>query len=74
MLLHFDSLLFDMQHDHVLKRLNFDLLTKSPGSGEGKRQAFDQKSRLICFIFIVRNYRKNIDNLLSYCEIYIIEF
>ena len=28
-----DSLYFDMQQDHVLKQLNFDLLTQSPGSG-----------------------------------------
>ena len=26
---------FDMQHDHVLKQLNFDLLTPYPGSGRG---------------------------------------
>ena len=25
-----------MQHDHVLKKLNFDLLTPSPGRGEGE--------------------------------------
>ena len=31
--LHFDSNLFNMQLDHVLKRLNSDLLT--PGSGNG---------------------------------------
>ena len=37
-----------MQHDRVLKKFNFDLLT--PG---GEIQAFDQKSRLICFVFIV---------------------
>ena len=24
-----------MQHDHVLKKLHFDLLTTSPGAGEG---------------------------------------
>ena len=30
-----DSLNFDMQHVHVLKKLNFDLLTPSPGSGGG---------------------------------------
>ena len=24
-----------MQHDHVLKQLNFDLLTPTPGSGGG---------------------------------------
>ena len=30
-----DSLLFDMQHDHVLKKLNSGLLTPSPGSGVG---------------------------------------
>ena len=28
---------FDMQHDHVLKKLNFDLLTPYPGSGRGGR-------------------------------------
>ena len=28
-----DSLGIDKQHDHVLKKLNFDLLTPSPGSG-----------------------------------------
>ena len=28
-----------MQHDHVLKRLNFDLLTQSKGSGEGVLRA-----------------------------------
>ena len=27
-----DSLKFDMQHDHVLKKPNFDLLIPSPGS------------------------------------------
>ena len=53
-----------MQHDHVLKKLNFDLLT----------QALDGKSYLICFIFIVALSAceisvKNIDNLLSYCDI-----
>ena len=30
-----DSLKFDMQHDYVLKKWNFDLLTLSPGSGWG---------------------------------------
>ena len=24
-----------MQHDHILKKMNFDLLTPSPGSGGG---------------------------------------
>ena len=33
MILHSQSLLFDMQRDHVLKELNFDLLTQSPGFG-----------------------------------------
>ena len=28
---------FDMQHDHVLKKFNFDLLTPSPVSGRGGR-------------------------------------
>ena len=29
----FDALYFDMQHDHVLRKSNFDLWTTSPGSG-----------------------------------------
>ena len=45
-----------MQHDHVLKKLNFDLFDPTPKS----TQAFDQKSRLIGIIFIVP---------LSVCEI-----
>ena len=39
-----NSLYFDMQHDYVLKKLNF-----YPGR---RTQAFDRKSRLICFICI----------------------
>ena len=30
-----DSFKYDLQHDHVLKKLNFDLLTPPPGSGAG---------------------------------------
>ena len=30
-----DSILFDMQHDNVLKKLNFELLTPPPGSEGG---------------------------------------
>ena len=30
-----DSLYFDMQNDHFLKNLNFDLLTLYPGLGGG---------------------------------------
>ena len=33
---HSDSILFDMQSENVLKKLNFDLLT--PGSGDGGEQ------------------------------------
>ena len=36
-----DSLKYDMQHDHILKKLNFDLLTPIPmiegGGGCGRR-------------------------------------
>ena len=31
----FHSLIFDMQHDHILKKVSFYLLTKPPGSGVG---------------------------------------
>ena len=37
---------FDMQHDHILKKLNFVY----PG---GPEPGFQTKSRLICFISIV---------------------
>ena len=30
-----DSLKFDMQNDHVLKKLNFDVLTPLPKSNQG---------------------------------------
>ena len=30
-----DSLKFDMQNDHVLKKLNFDVLTPLPNSTQG---------------------------------------
>ena len=36
-----------MQHDHVLKKLNFDLLTVSPGWGEGVRGICRQS---ICYL------------------------
>ena len=49
-----DSILFDMQHDHVLKKLNSDLLNPSPGSDTS-----------VC----MRNFNKNIENWPSYCEI-----
>ena len=33
-----DSLKLDMQHDHVLKKLNFHLLTPTPGHSGGGRE------------------------------------
>ena len=65
------SLSFVMQHARVLKKLNFDLWTPTPEVHPGgETQAFDQKSRLICFIFIVPRSAfeisvKNIVNLLN---------
>ena len=50
----------DMQHDHVRKKLNFDVLTHPLSPPRGLAQAFEQKSCLICFLFIVT---------LSACEI-----
>ena len=37
-----DSIYFDMQSDHVLKKLNFDLLT--PGSGDGVERGSSGKT------------------------------
>ena len=51
-----------MQHDHFLKKVNFDLVIPPLSIRRGRTQAFDLKSRLICSIFIVRNFSKNIDN------------
>ena len=38
-----DSFKFDMQHDHVLKKMNFDLLTPSPGSEGGGGRVMQEK-------------------------------
>ena len=35
MLLYFESIYFDMQYDHVLKKLNFDLLSLRSDGGWG---------------------------------------
>ena len=48
-------LLFDIQHDHTLKQLNFGVC---PTAGcrshpENRTQAFKLKSRLTCLMFIV---------------------
>ena len=46
-----DSLKFDMQHDHFLKMLKFDLLTPPPGSGGGGvgGVSVDKKYACSCF-------------------------
>ena len=36
MLLQRHSLYFDMQHDHILNKLNFNLLTPGSGASAGK--------------------------------------
>ena len=35
-----DSLKFDMQHDHILKKGNFDLLTQTGWWGDGLRAKY----------------------------------
>ena len=67
------SLEFDMQHDHIPKKLNFVpqlYLLCSPG---GSNQGLQTKIPLICFMFIfplpakrLDRFGKNIDNRLSY--------
>ena len=49
-----DSLKFDMQNDHVLKKSSFDVLTPLPKSaqGVGHRSSIINHV-LICFLFIV---------------------
>ena len=61
-----DSLKFDMQNDHVMKKLNFDVLTpllkSTRGSGTGLRSkiTFDMV-RINCNAVCMRNFCKNID-------------
>ena len=43
----------NMQHDHVLKKLNFDLWPRPLNPPGGQTQTFDQKSGLKYFLFIV---------------------
>ena len=68
-----DSHKFDRQYDRVLKKLNFDLLTP-PSKSRGYRHTtctkitFDMY-RIFCTSVWMQNFRKNIDNLLSYSEI-----
>ena len=48
----YDSLKFDMQHDHFLKMQKFDLLTPPPGSGGGKLEGcLSTKNMLPCCCF-----------------------
>ena len=69
-----------MQHDIVLKKLNFDLFTSAPKSTQrGETQALYWKSRFIYFIFIVplsasENSVKYIDNLLLWRNLNILPF
>ena len=41
-----------MQHDHILKKFNFDLDPTPKSTQLARTQAFKLKSRLICFISI----------------------
>ena len=41
-----DSLNFDMQNDHVLKKLNFDVLTPLPKSTQGVRHRYSIKNHV----------------------------
>ena len=49
-----DSLQFDMQHDHVLKKWNFDLFTSTPGDGGGREwvRSLGAKYLLPCFCIL----------------------
>ena len=45
-----DSLKFDMQNDHVLKMLNFDILTQLPKSTQGAGTGLRSKISFDMFI------------------------
>ena len=53
MLLHGSFPLIDMKHGHILKKCKFWPLSHYLSSPRGQTQAFDLKSQMICFIFIV---------------------
>ena len=46
-----DSLIFDMQHDHFLKMLKFDLLTPPQGQGGKLEGCLSTKNMLPCCCF-----------------------
>ena len=63
------SLEFDMQHDHILKKLTFVPQLYPPCSPGGSNQGFQIEIPLICFISIIPlpakrldRFGKNIDN------------
>ena len=69
------QLLFDMQHDHILKKFYFGL-SPTPKSTPGETK-IKLKSCLICFISIAalqasKLSAKSIDSCLSYFEILIV--
>ena len=45
--------LFDMQHDHVLKKLNFDLLTPSPYGCRGRGDLWAKKFSTMLLHFVI---------------------
>ena len=67
------SLEFDMQQDHIPKKLNFVPQLYPLCSPQGSNQGLQTKIPLICFISIIplpakplERFGKNIDNGLSY--------
>ena len=67
------SLEFDMQQDHIPKKLNFVPQLYPLCSSQGSNQGLQTKIPLICFISIIplpakplERFGKNIDNGLSY--------
>ena len=56
-----------MQQEHVLKKLTFDLLTPSPGSGDGCLRA--KYLLLCCYICHSLSFDMQHDNILKKCNV-----
>ena len=55
-----DSLKLDMQHDHVLKNLMFDLLTPSPWLGVDQGSAGKLFASMLLYFVILFSFISNI--------------
>ena len=61
-----------MQHDGVMTKLNFDLLTPTPSSPRGLHRSWIINHDW--YVSYLLYLCKNIDDLMSYCDCFIFDF